>query len=42
MKIQKPLTDNDKEFTDRLYASREREPSGYMSLIGCAKPGHGH
>jgi transposase InsO family protein len=28
MKIQKLLTDNGKEFTDRLFASREREPSG--------------
>ena len=26
--IQKLLTDNGKEFTDRLFASREREPSG--------------
>lgn len=28
LKIQKLLTDNGKEFTDRLFASREREPSG--------------
>ena len=28
IKIQKLLTDNGKEFTDRLFASREREPSG--------------
>jgi transposase InsO family protein len=28
MKIQKLLTDNGKEFTDQLFASREREPSG--------------
>jgi transposase InsO family protein len=28
MKIVKLLTDNGKEFTDRLFASREREPSG--------------
>jgi transposase InsO family protein len=28
IKITKILTDNGKEFTDRLFASREREPSG--------------
>ena len=28
IKINKLLTDNGKEFTDRLFASREREPSG--------------
>ena len=28
LKITKLLTDNGKEFTDRLFASREREPSG--------------
>lgn len=28
IKIVKILTDNGKEFTDRLFASREREPSG--------------
>jgi transposase InsO family protein len=28
IKINKILTDNGKEFTDRLFASREREPSG--------------
>ena len=28
IKINKLLTDNDKECTDRLFASREREPSG--------------
>ena len=28
IKISKLLTDNGKEFTDRLFASREREPSG--------------
>ncbi len=28
IRIQKILTDNGKEFTDRLFASREREPSG--------------
>ena len=28
IKIQKLLTDNGKEFTDRLFANREREPSG--------------
>ena len=28
IKIQKLLTENGKEFTDRLFASREREPSG--------------
>lgn len=28
IKIQRLLTDNGKEFTDRLFASREREPSG--------------
>jgi len=28
IKISKILTDNGKEFTDRLFASREREPSG--------------
>jgi transposase InsO family protein len=28
IKIDKLLTDNGKEFTDRLFASREREPSG--------------
>ena len=28
IKITKLLTDNGKEFTDRLFASREREPSG--------------
>ena len=28
IKIVKLLTDNGKEFTDRLFASREREPSG--------------
>lgn len=29
IKIVKMLTDNGKEFTDRLFASREREPSGH-------------
>ena len=29
IKIQKLLTDNGKEFTDRLFASRERQPSGH-------------
>ena len=29
IKIVKMLTDNSKEFTDRLFASREREPSGH-------------
>ena len=28
LKIQKILTDNGKEFTDRLFACRKREPSG--------------
>jgi hypothetical protein len=28
IRIAKILTDNGKEFTDRLFASREREPSG--------------
>jgi len=28
-KIQRLLTDNGKEFTDRLFASRERQPSGH-------------
>ena len=28
IKINKLLTDNCKEFTDRLFASRERQPSG--------------
>ena len=28
IRIQKLLTDNGKEFTDRLFASRERQPSG--------------
>lgn len=28
IKISKLLTDNGKEFTDRLFASKEREPSG--------------
>ena len=29
IRINKLLTDNGKEFTDRLFASREREPSGH-------------
>jgi transposase-like protein len=28
MRIQKVLTDNGKEFTDRLFASRARQPTG--------------
>ena len=33
----KLLTDNCKEFTDRLFASRERQPSGHHSLTSCAR-----
>lgn len=32
IRINKLLTDNGKEFTDRLFASREREPSGNHEL----------
>ena len=38
IKIVKLLTDNGKEFTDRLFASRERQPSGnHVFDVLCAK-----
>jgi len=38
LKIQKLLTDNGKEFTERLFASREREPSGEHEFIDSTGP----
>jgi len=37
IRINKLVTDNDKEFTDRLFASKEREPSGNHELTNCAR-----
>ncbi len=38
IKISKLLTDNGKEFTDRLFASREREPSGNHEFDQLCEP----
>ena len=43
IRIQKILTDNGKEFTDRLFASRERQPSGQHEFdVLCSSLGIEH
>lgn len=38
IKITRLLTDNGKEFTDRLFGSKDRQPKVNLSSTGCAKP----
>jgi len=36
--MQKILTDNGEEFTDRWFACRQRQTAGNHELINCSKP----